>query len=311
MAIDVSTRHSRRSILAGALGGVAAAVAATVAGAHQALAATDDGKVIHVGDSYTNITTATLLEQASGSPYEDVLGISSHTGGLTAEGNTYGVFGSANTRAGYGIWGQGPYVAVRGDSEQTGVTHGSGVGVYGTSAADDGAGVDGRSPNVGVHGKSAGTGVFGEGTSGGDGVRGSSTGGGTGVLANSDTGRALVAVASASSGTTVGAMGESFSKAGTGVRGWASGGGTGVYGFSGGVFPSGKPPAKTGVYGDAPNGRGVVAAGGAAQLRLIPSAASSHPASGLLGDLFLDKSGRLWFCSQGGSLAIWKQIALV
>jgi hypothetical protein len=46
--------------------------------------------------------------------------------------------------------------------------------------------------------------------------------------------------------------------------------------------------------------------GGKAQLRLVPSTATTHPASGTLGDLFLDKNTRLWFC-KGGST--WKQIA--
>lgn len=46
--------------------------------------------------------------------------------------------------------------------------------------------------------------------------------------------------------------------------------------------------------------------GKAAQVRLVPSAASNHPATGARGDLFVDKSGRLWFCKGGSS---WKQLA--
>ena len=40
--------------------------------------------------------------------------------------------------------------------------------------------------------------------------------------------------------------------------------------------------------------------------RLSPSTAASHPDSGAAGDLFVDKTGRLWFCKGG---ATWKQLA--
>jgi hypothetical protein len=307
MALTRDAVRSRRSVITAAVAGIAAAATATLTTAQRVLAQGDDGSVLHVADRYTAIYSHTELAQSSMSNAENVLVVIGNDTPLYSFGVT-GVSGESYSNAGVGVLGVGPYVAVKGASSATGATNGSGVGVFGTSKSSDGAGVDGRSPNVGVHGKSAGTGVFGEGTSGGDGVRGSSTGGGTGVLANTDTGRALVAVASASTGTTVGAMGESFSHAGTGVRGWASGGGTGVYGFSGGVFPSGNAPSKTGVYGNAPNGRGVVAAGGVAQVRLVPSASSNHPANGALGDLFLDSRGRLWFCKGDAN---WKQVAFV
>jgi hypothetical protein len=54
-------------------------------------------------------------------------------------------------------------------------------------------------------------------------------------------------------------------------------------------------------------GPGLVASStSGAQLRLQASAASNHPRSGVLGDLFLDRTARLWFCKGGTS---WKQIA--
>lgn len=46
--------------------------------------------------------------------------------------------------------------------------------------------------------------------------------------------------------------------------------------------------------------------GKTAQVRLVAPGASSHPASGVKGDLFVDKSGRLWFCEGGSS---WTQLA--
>jgi hypothetical protein len=38
----------------------------------------------------------------------------------------------------------------------------------------------------------------------------------------------------------------------------------------------------------------------------VPSSRSTHPSSGALGDLFLDKSGRLWFCKGGTT---WVKLA--
>ena len=51
-----------------------------------------------------------------------------------------------------------------------------------------------------------------------------------------------------------------------------------------------------GVYGDGSIGRGGKFKGGAAQLQLVPSEANTHPTIGIRGDLFVDSSGRLWFC---------------
>src|SRR5262249_23681136 len=110
----------------------------------------------------------------------------------------------------------------------------------------------------------------------------------------------------AQNGATIGVAGESFSSGGTGVRAWASGGGTGLYGFSGPVFPVGKAPRNVGVEGSAPSGHGGGFSGGKAQVRLVPSKDATHPASGLPGDLFLDKHSRLWLCKDGTT---WKQVA--
>ena len=62
-----------------------------------------------------------------------------------------------------------------------------------------------------------------------------------------------------------------------------------------------------GVYGNARSsgGRGGSFTGTAAQVRLEPSAASTHPHSGKPGDLFVDKRHRLWFCKGGTT---WKQL---
>jgi hypothetical protein len=49
-----------------------------------------------------------------------------------------------------------------------------------------------------------------------------------------------------------------------------------------------------------------VFSGDHAQIRLIPSAAASHPKSGGAGDLFLDSGHRLWLCKGGSN---WVKIA--
>jgi len=108
----------------------------------------------------------------------------------------------------------------------------------------------------------------------------------------------------ATSGNAQGIQGTTDSPKGFATTGWARAGGAGVVGFSGATFPT--IPADTGVYGNAPNGRGGVFTGSRAQVRLVPSSATTHPSSGQAGDLFLDKSKRLWFCKGGTT---WKQLA--
>jgi hypothetical protein len=83
-----------------------------------------------------------------------------------------------------------------------------------------------------------------------------------------------------------------------GVYGKSEGSGNGVLG----VAASG-----AGVSGTSDTGRGrLFQSGSKAQVRLIPSTAASHPASGQAGDLFLDTSRRLWLC-KGAST--WAHIA--
>ena len=62
-----------------------------------------------------------------------------------------------------------------------------------------------------------------------------------------------------------------------------------------------------GIRGDGP--RGGMFVGRKAQVRLYPSLESNHPTAGLRGDLFVDKTGRLWYCKNGGANAVWHQLA--
>jgi hypothetical protein len=107
----------------------------------------------------------------------------------------------------------------------------------------------------------------------GNAIVGFTPGSGTGVLGNSMTGRGVVGIVYDS---------------GDGVVGEAQGG------------------SGAGLRGTSKSGRGAVVSGGLAQLRLVPSTASTHPASGQAGDLFLDRRKRLWLCKGGTS---WARIA--
>ena len=60
------------------------------------------------------------------------------------------------------------------------------------------------------------------------------------------------------------------------------------------------------VLGVSTNGRGGAFSGKQAQVQLLASTATSHPSSGARGDLFVDNSGRLWFCKGGTT---WRQLA--
>lgn len=64
-----------------------------------------------------------------------------------------------------------------------------------------------------------------------------------------------------------------------------------------------------GVEGTSRMGRGGVFKGQAAQVKLIPSSATTKPATGQRGDLFVDSTGRLWYCKTANSTTGWTQLA--
>jgi hypothetical protein len=179
------------------------------------------------------------------------------------------------------------------------------LGVEGTAAATDGIGVHGlggqtgigvlgagdigvqgdapiASPNrVGVLGKAdavpAGTGVLGKSADG------------SGVVGKSATGAGIYGVSGDYSGGSASgaAVGDSTTKAGV-------------------VGLTSAPTRAAGEFTHVAGGRGGLFSGGKAQLRLHPSSASTHPTKGQRGDLFVDKSGRLWFCK---GRTTWVQLA--
>lgn len=146
------------------------------------------------------------------------------------------------------------------------------------------------------------------------------SGSGVGVFGRSETFNGVVGEG-ASYGvngfSTSGIGAGGFSTSGIGVRAGTGTGGNGVFAY---VGPNGLVPApanntgviglsdggttSVGVRGESPTGHGGVFKGNLAQLRLFPSIAPSHPSRGALGDLFLDKNKRLWFCKGGTT---WKR----
>ncbi len=75
----------------------------------------------------------------------------------------------------------------------------------------------------------------------------------------------------------------------------------------------GSSAAGTGVVGvGGSSGRGASFSGGTAAVRLVPSTTSTHPWAGRAGDLMVDASSRLWFCTKANTPtveAVWKQLA--
>jgi hypothetical protein len=64
------------------------------------------------------------------------------------------------------------------------------------------------------------------------------------------------------------------------------------------------------VVGVATKGRGGRFTGSAANVRLVPGKGATHPAGGQAGDLYVDKSNRLWFCTKTSvRTAGWKRLA--
>jgi hypothetical protein len=343
-AAEPGPHVSRRDVLRRAGSGAAAlgigALGASMAALSQPAPVRADGEAITVGGTFTDATQLTTLQNSTNNTSvfvgrskaggTGVVGESaSGFGGYFVSGSGNGVYGMSTglSSSAIGVHGVGPGQAtgVQGES-------GTGFGVEGESIS--GTGVRGRSQSgYGVVGDSAsgsgisgsagsGTGIEGSSTSG-TGVRGSSTTG-IGVAGSSDQDDGVQGVSQAGSGVTGisvkadGVSGKSSAPDGVGVRGYArdEGGlinqprsgkfGTGVLGSSG---SAGVPPAaraNTGVMGVGTNGRGGVFIGSKAQVQLVPSSAATHPTAGSRGDLFVDKSGRLWFCAGGST---WKQVA--
>jgi hypothetical protein len=181
MAVDTLVPQTRRALLAGALGGVAATIAAALGRPAQADAAA--GSPIIMGSSTNNAGTSnTILTTNSTVTAFQLIqngGGTSLMGYVTpATGPTRGVYGRSNSSNGDGVQGRnagaaGTGAAIRGYG-------GNNNGVYGTSDNVNMYGV------VGINTAINGDGVAGSSGTGGSGVIGFSTGG-NGVYGTSDT----------------------------------------------------------------------------------------------------------------------------
>jgi hypothetical protein len=324
MAIDTTIPRTRRAILIGALGGVAAAAASTV-GRASPVSATD-GDPLLVGHTYSS-TTRTKIDATGSVALWGTSDTAAAIHGKSDSGN--GV--DATSNSGNGIDARSTSgIAVVGTSHGKnqpailGQANGRGAGVYGWSASGpaplptSGAGVFGYTtlPNgQGVLGTNThGVGVFGF-----SGPVWGANGYGIQGHAEGRRARGVFGEATAKSGTTYGVYGQSDSVNGTGVQGRTtamSGKTQGVCGqiespvgvgavvghshaatgSAPGVLGTTRSPDGVAVVGTGALGRGGLFSGSKAQLRLKPSTTASHPKSGLRGDLFLDQAGRLWLC---------------
>jgi hypothetical protein len=160
------------------------------------------------------------------------------------------------------------------------------------------------------------------GTSGsGIGVWGSHAGSGWGMLATSESGIGILAQGgsgtgvSSSGSTAVSASGGKFGVFAEGpvaVQATATGGGQAVNAANDSstlaTIKAVNSSTNSGIHATS-KGRGGVFGGNLAQIQLTPGSGSTHPKGGSRGDLYADKTGRLWFCKKGGTTATWHQIA--
>ena len=188
------------------------------------------------------------------------------------------------------------------------------------TAASGATALFGEGPN-GVHGTGSAVGVLGTGSGvGGWGVYGLANNSGYGVIGESPANDGVYGKSTDAAGVYGYSKNEygvhGYGANASGIYGETPSGASGVAGssqYGSGVYGVGQ--SSTGVTGEGPvvgirglssAGRGAVLSGGAAALRLLPSAAASHPGTGRRGDLFLDRAGRLWYCSGG---AAWTRLA--
>jgi hypothetical protein len=265
-------------------------------------------------------TAAAVIGHGSGDLATGVEGWSTNGNGVFGHSDSsVGVYGDSSGSGGWGVYGNSPDgTGVFGESAYTvgvGAISLSGVGILGQ--------ITGSQPppsgtNVAIYGTGSGTtpgsnsplgkiGVQGVSDTN-SGVRGASSSG-YGVYGSSNSSKGVIGVSSTQPGvegistSSYGCYG--FSTSSIGVLGSS----TNSYGIQAtstnyaGVRAAG---ATDGIYATGTSGRGAQLNGGAAQLRLIPSGAASHPSSGQSGDFFIDSANSLFFCKGGSS---WIQLA--
>jgi len=237
-------------------------------------------------DSTASVATAIIGTIASTSPggfSAAVRGVNNGTGGL-----------------GIGVWGS---------------QAGSGWGMYATS--ESGVGVvaaGGTGTGVASSGETAvaasGTSV-GLSASGATAVAAEGSGAaGVAVSALADSSQPTVKITNTGSGRALLVGGRGSLAA---VYANNTGAGAAMYATAVGSDPAidtSNQGAGPGLQAQSATGRGALFSGKAAQIQLTPGTGASHPTNGEKGDLYVDTSGRLWFCKLGGiHLATWVQVA--
>ncbi|MCI0581808.1 MAG: hypothetical protein L0227_02760 [Chloroflexi bacterium] len=266
---DQTSLRSRRALLVGALGGLAAAAAAALGRPAPAAAAAGSSLIIgseanNAGTANTqliansNVVTFKLYQQGPGTA---LMGYTT-----TATGTTRGVYGRVDSPNGDGVQGRNGGAAGTGAAVRAyGVNN---DGVVGTTDNADRFGVKGIAPGTGVYGQATATsgsvsavlgvadnvegyGVQGVNNAAGAGIRGVSNGN-VGVLGESTGGLGVAGT----SDTDFGVAGSSTSSAG--VYGVATSGYAGMYGeSSSGYGVIGLSSSSAGVYGSSTTGAGM------------------------------------------------------
>ena len=183
------------------------------------------------------------------------------------------------------------------------------TGEYGFGVADHGLNQFPESAGIAGHANSAyDNGILGYHEHGGVGVRG---------IAQPDRTTAGIGVSGTSDGDDgIGVQGTADGARGQGVTGSALTG-TGVVGTSGNTVGVVIEFSGAGVGGYSKAGAGVIGigriggvfVGGQAQIALAPGTRATHPVKGDRGELYVDKTGRLWYCRTSGAHAVWHQLA--
>jgi hypothetical protein len=104
-----------------------------------------------------------------------------------------------------------------------------------------------------------------------------------------------------------GVLGTTLENGGVGVEGNAPGGF-----FGNGVRGGGTGVNRAGIIGENPRGGyGGIFEGSQAQLRLVPNTTTGAPTSGAhkKGELYMDSTGTLFVCTQGGTPGTWRRFA--
>jgi hypothetical protein len=253
MAEDFADDRSRRAILLGAAGGIAAAATTSLVAPTSTRAANGDPVLL----GQTNAETAPTTIENTGVPTVGLRGVGNGSPGL--DGWSHNVTGPLGDPAGTGVRGVGETRGVLGESRLANASLAAGIGVHGASGSGPGLRGDSTS-GPGVRGTSSTAdgveGIHGSGTAEGAGVRGHSAQG-PGVLGTSASTAGVRGV-----GTSAGVLGESGA-GGTGVTGVGADG-VGVAGVTEtGRGVSGVATAGFGVEGVSDSNIGVRGAAGA------------------------------------------------